>query len=145
MNLALAEFLGLLPPIRGCKLPGEEWHWGDSIRSMLLHHNNKILRVAYGFPGGSDGKESARNAGDRGSIPGLGRFPWRKEWAAHSSILAWRSPWTVAHQVPLQGGHGPWGWKELDTAKQLTPFHSSMHALSLDYCQRQGLSLYILI
>ena len=27
-----------------------------------------------GFPGGSDGKESACNAGDPGSIPGLGRF-----------------------------------------------------------------------
>ena len=28
-----------------------------------------------GFPGGSDGKESACNAGDLGSIPGLGRSP----------------------------------------------------------------------
>ena len=28
-----------------------------------------------GFPGGSDGKESAYNAGDLGSIPGLGRSP----------------------------------------------------------------------
>ena len=28
-----------------------------------------------GFPGGSDGKESARNAGDPGSIRGLGRSP----------------------------------------------------------------------
>ena len=28
-----------------------------------------------GFPGGSDGKESARSAGDLGSIPGLGRAP----------------------------------------------------------------------
>ena len=28
-----------------------------------------------GFPGGSDGKESACNAGDLGSIPGSGRFP----------------------------------------------------------------------
>ena len=27
------------------------------------------------FPGGSEGKESACNAGDLGSIPGLGRFP----------------------------------------------------------------------
>ena len=27
------------------------------------------------FPGGSNGKESARNAGDLGSTPGLGRFP----------------------------------------------------------------------
>ena len=28
-----------------------------------------------GFPGGSDGKESACTAGDLGLIPGLGRFP----------------------------------------------------------------------
>ena len=28
-----------------------------------------------GFPGGSDGKASAYNAGDPGSIPGLGRSP----------------------------------------------------------------------
>ena len=27
------------------------------------------------FPGGSDSKESASNAGDQGSIPGLGRSP----------------------------------------------------------------------
>ena len=28
-----------------------------------------------GFPDGSDGKGSAQNAGDPGSIPGLGRSP----------------------------------------------------------------------
>ena len=28
-----------------------------------------------GFPGGSDGKESSCNAGNLGSIPGLGRYP----------------------------------------------------------------------
>ena len=28
-----------------------------------------------GFPGGSAGKEFTSNAGDLGSIPGLGRFP----------------------------------------------------------------------
>ena len=28
-----------------------------------------------GFPGGSPGKESTRNAGDLGLIPGLGRSP----------------------------------------------------------------------
>ena len=27
------------------------------------------------FPGGSDGKASAYNVGDPGSIPGMGRFP----------------------------------------------------------------------
>ena len=29
----------------------------------------------YNFPGGSDGKASAYNAGDPGSIPGSGRSP----------------------------------------------------------------------
>ena len=28
-----------------------------------------------GFPGDSDGKQSTSNAGDPGSIPGLGRYP----------------------------------------------------------------------
>ena len=31
--------------------------------------------MIWGFPGSSDGKESACNAGDLGSIPGLGRSP----------------------------------------------------------------------
>ena len=35
-----------------------------------------LLREAYKvFPGGSDGKASAYNVGDLGSIPGLGRSP----------------------------------------------------------------------
>ena len=33
------------------------------------------LYVYMGFPGGSDGKESTCNAGDPGSIPGLGKSP----------------------------------------------------------------------
>ena len=39
------------------------------------------------FPGNSDGKEPACNAGDPGSIPGLGRSP-EKGMATHSNILA---------------------------------------------------------
>ena len=46
------------------------------------------------FPDSSDGKESACNAGDLDSIPGLGRSPGEKGMATHSSILAWRIPWT---------------------------------------------------
>ena len=53
-----------------------------------------LLRELWGFPGGSDGKESTCNVGDLGLIPGLGRFPWRREMAPHSSFLAWRIPWT---------------------------------------------------
>ena len=51
------------------------------------------------FPGDSEVKAPARNVGDQGSIPGLGRSPGEgndpleKEMAIHSSILAWRIPW----------------------------------------------------
>ena len=45
-----------------------------------------------GFPGGSEGEESACNAGDLGLIPGSGRPPPAKEMATHSNILAWRIP-----------------------------------------------------
>ena len=45
-----------------------------------------------GFPGGSDSKESTCNAGDLGSIPGLGRSPGGGHDPTHSSILAWRIP-----------------------------------------------------
>ena len=52
------------------------------------------LHTYMGFPGGSDGKESACNAGDLGSITGLGD-PLEKGMATHYSILARRIPWTV--------------------------------------------------
>ena len=43
---------------------------------MLSHPPNLILSiVSLGFPGGSDGKASACNVGDPGSIPGSGRSP----------------------------------------------------------------------
>ena len=66
-----------------------------------------------GFPGGSDGKESASHAEDLGSIPGLGRSPAGGNGPLQYSCL--RSPmdrgawWATA-----------WGVKELDTTEQLT-------------------------
>ena len=36
---------------------------------------NLLWSLLEGFPGGSDGKESTCNAGDQGSVPGLGRSP----------------------------------------------------------------------
>ena len=46
-----------------------------------------LLLIPLGFPGGSDGKESACSAGDPGSIPGL-EDPLEKGMTTHSSILA---------------------------------------------------------
>ena len=47
-----------------------------------------------GFPCGSAGKEATCNAGDLGSILGW-EDPLEKGKGTHSSILAWRIPWTV--------------------------------------------------
>ena len=43
------------------------------------------VMLSKGFPGGSDGKESACKAGNQGSIPKL--------MESYSNILAWRIPW----------------------------------------------------
>ena len=40
-----------------------------------MHFRQEKQGIVEGFPGGSDGKASARNAGDLGLIPGLGRSP----------------------------------------------------------------------
>ena len=58
---------------------------------LFLHSFSHLVFVKQ--PGGSDGKESAWNAIDPGSIPGSGRS-LEKEMAPHFNILAWRSPWT---------------------------------------------------
>ena len=47
-----------------------------------------------GFPGGSDGKESACNAGDLGLVSGLGKITWRKEWLPTPVFLSGIIPWT---------------------------------------------------
>ena len=46
-----------------------------------------------GAPGGSHGKESTYSAGNLALILESGRS-LEKEMATHSSILAWRIPWT---------------------------------------------------
>ena len=62
-----------------------------------------------GFPGGSDGKEFTCNAGDPGSIPGLGRSPG----GGHGNQLQYsclENPMTEE----LNRLYSSWGYKELD-------------------------------
>jgi len=40
------------------------------------------------------GKESSCNLGDLGFNPWVEKIPWRRNRPTHSSILAWRIPWT---------------------------------------------------
>ena len=73
-----------------------------------------------GFPGSSAGKESACNAGDLGSIPGLrrsliGKIPWRKAWYPTTVFLPRESPST---EEP--GGLQSMGIKESDMTEWLS-------------------------
>ena len=70
-----------------------------------------------GFPGGSDGKESACNAGDLGSIPGLGRFPG----GGNGNPLQYSCLESPQGQRSL-ASYSPWGLKELDTTEELSTY-----------------------
>ena len=48
--------------------------------------------------------------------------PLEEEMSTHSSILAWRIPWT---EEP--GGYSPWGGKELDTIEPLNHHHHHIY------------------
>ena len=77
-----------------CSLPGSSIHgifqareveWGAIAFSANMQH----LLFSWGFPSSSAGKESACNAGDPSSIPGLGRstgesigYPLQCSWAS---------------------------------------------------------------
>ena len=63
------------------------------ISPLYIYSYRKIFCLSYtqywGFSGGSDGKESACNAGDPGLIPGW-EDPLKEGMITYSSILAWR-------------------------------------------------------
>ena len=68
--------------------------------------------VEKGFPGGSDGKESACNSGDLGSIPGSGRYPGEENSSPTLEFLPGES-----HGQKIVVGYSPWGHKESDMSK----------------------------
>ena len=68
------------------------------------------ILVPRNFPGGSAGKESACNVGDLGLIPGLGRFPWRRERLL--TLVFWPGE--------FHGLYSPWSHKKSDMAEWLS-------------------------
>ena len=66
--------------------------------------------VFMGVPGGSDGKESACNVGDLGSIPGMERYPGE----GNGNPLQYPCLENPYGQKSL-GSYSPWGPKEKDT------------------------------
>ena len=91
-----------------CNQTRLSYHLSTYPFSALLTHLSFIL----GFSGGSDGKESACNGGNPGSIPGLGGFPGE----GNGNPLQYSC---------LENSHGkrspfPWNFKESDTAERLS-------------------------
>ena len=81
-------------------------------KEFFFNQSDISSSTILGFPCVSDVKESACNAGDLSLILGLGRFPGGEGITTHSSLLAWRIPWT---EEP--GGLQSTGYKELDTTE----------------------------
>ena len=79
------------------------------------------------LPRGSDDKESACNAGDPCSVPGLGKYPGEGN-GNPLSILAWRIPWTE-EPGELLSVHGV-----SKSQTQLRDFH--FHSLPLSDTQQ---------
>ena len=77
--------------------------------------------IVVGFPGGSDGKESACNAGDLGLVPGLGR----SAGGGHGNPLQY-SCLENPHGQRGPAGYRPWSGKELDMTERLS---TAQHAL----------------
>ena len=80
----------------------------------------------YGFPGGSDGKESACSVGDLGLIPGLGRSPG----GGHGNPLQYSGLENLHGQRSLVGPRGP----ELDMTEQLTQY--SLYSQRKNSCHK---------
>ena len=77
------------------------------------------IYITWGFPGGSDSKESSCNA--ETWVCSLGQEDLlEKEMATHSSILSWRIPWTEE----------PGGLKSMGSKSQtrLSDYHTHTHS-----------------
>ena len=87
---------------------------GNSLAASAPSEGVQIWSLVGGhFPGGSDGKASACNMGDLGSIPELGRFPWRRKWQPTPVLLPRGAWWVIAHGVAKSQTqlHLLWLWR----------------------------------
>ena len=89
LSLCQAFFFGLQVGLASLWVPPKEgagafslilsfWGRAEGLEVESITNDQSVVKhdcVIKGFPGGSDGKESACNAEDPGSIPGLERFP----------------------------------------------------------------------
>ena len=78
--------------------------------------------MQWGFPGGSEGKESSCQCRRPWFDPWIRKIPWRWEWQPTPVFL----PGEFHGQRSL-AGYSPWGHKESDTTEGLTHTHTHTH------------------
>ena len=102
------------------------------------------MRPFQDFPGGSDGKQSACNAGDPGLIPGQ-EDALEKGMATHPNILAWRIPCTEEPGGLQSTGSQRIGHDRATNTFTFRPFSSdlSYRKLSLNPYKKNYLTLNI--
>ena len=86
------------------------WSGAWRLAPMTVTHRNYY--GSWGFPGGSDSKESACNAGDPASTLGSGRSPGEGQWLSTPVFLPVKS-----HGQRSLAGYSPWDCKESDTTE----------------------------
>jgi len=85
----------------------------EGCATLLSVVSGRTFWLIRGFPGGSEVKASACNAGDQGLTPGSGRFPWRRKWQPTPVFLPGES-----HGRRNLVGCSPGGRKESDTIER---------------------------
>ena len=108
--------------------------------------------------GGSVSKGSACSTGDQGSIPGLGRYPWRRKWQPTPVLLPAKShgqrslvgysPWVTTVRYDLVTKPPPetenarekvtWPSNIDYEEKKTTQRGNTIHAYSRESCQSSG-------
>ena len=94
----------------------------DTADNDSVNSSGNVMAYERSFPGSSDSKESACSAGDKSSIPGSGKIPWRRKWQPTPVSLPGKS-----HGRRSLAGHSAWSLKESDMTGRL-------HSLMKEQC-----------
>ena len=127
----LALFIVMFSKAHLTSLPGYLGLGDWSHHRDYLGHEDLFCSSFVGFPGGSEVKVSACNAGGLGSIPELGRSPG----GGHGNPLQY-SCLENPGQRSL-AGYSPWGRKELDMTEWLSRAQYSLKS----HCCLPGVSV----
>ena len=100
----------------------------DAVFGPLQYMDEETIKPSPVTIGASLGAQTVKNllVMQETGVRSLGQEdPLEKEMATHSSILAWRIPWTEE----VLADYSPWDRKESDTAQRLT-----LHFLPVSPC-----------